>query len=471
MTSPGSAEKSAINVGRDIVRFGTAITLTVALGAAQVFVLPRRLEMETFGEYRLFMVYVAYVGLLHFGLADGAFVRWAGKSTNQIRREWTRVFRWMTAIECGVLALAIFISYLTRSRVAATILIGIGACALAVNLSTLSAYALQAAGDFRDAGIVAVIGPAGFVAAIVLLPTNTLATVLVAYSGTMGISALVGSLLVARLRHDASGDDSSPLSMSTLMHSGRHVLGANLAAGLAQSVDRMLVTMLVPMTSFALYGFASSVSVAGISATQTMSRVALSHAARREGDERARFLGKFYDLTLAAYGVALVGLPLFERIVSRVVPAYVDALPMVRAFVAGAPFWIALHVVIVGTLQSYHRVRRQFAIELGGAALVAAACGACLLLNAPMWVVASVASIAAAATWAGGVAALNAAVPAARTQGAMRFFSTCVLQSAAIGVAFSVTQNWKLQTALYVLLATIPTAVAARAARSALRAP
>jgi hypothetical protein len=72
-------------VGRDIVRYGTAIFLTVALGVVQLFVIPRRVDMATYGAYRLFLVYAAYVGILHFGLADGAFLRWAGRPAGVIR--------------------------------------------------------------------------------------------------------------------------------------------------------------------------------------------------------------------------------------------------------------------------------------------------------------------------------------------------------------------------------------------------
>ncbi len=472
MTEPRANEtdKSSLPVGRDIARFGFAIALTVALGAVQVFVLPRRLEIATYGEYRLFMVYVAYVGLLHLGLADGAFVRWAGESATEIRREWTRVFFWMLGLESAVLVLALIASLVMRDSITAAIVLAIGACALFVNLSTLSGYALQAAADFRGAGIVAVIGPAGFVAAILLLPLSSLNAVLAAYAGTMGISALVGAILVARLHPAASDRESNqPISLVSLLHKGRHVLGSNLAAGLAQSVDRILVTLFVPMTGIALYGFASSVSVAGISATQTMQRVALSHAAHRHGDERAKFFGRFYDLTLMAYGLALVGVPFFEHAVTRALPAYVPALSMVRAFVAGAPFWIALHVVVVGTLQSHHHVKTQFAVELGGAAIVATVCGVCLAIGTPLWVVATAASIAAVVSWGIGVLALDRVVPAAKSQGALRFLGTCAVQCAAMGVAFSASSGWMVQTAIYAGLAGVPTLVAIRGARAALR--
>ena len=455
-----------VSLGRDIARFGTAITLTVALGAVQVFVLPRRLDLATYGEYRLFLVYVAYFGVLHLGLADGAFVRWAGRAPGEIHREWRRAFWWMLAME-GTLALAAVLVWIgaPESR-AAMFAAAFALCALFVNVSALAAFALQAAGDFKRAGIVAVVATASFVAAVSLVPMHSITAVFGTYAGSLALGALVGGVMVARLPNaTGAGDVNRPMRFGSLLDTGIHVLGSNLAAGLAQSVDRILVSVVVPMTSMALYGFASSVTVAGISATQTMSRVALSHAARRSGDDRARFFGRFYDLTLAAYGVALIGMPLFEHVVARTLPAYVEALPIVRAFVAGAPFWIALHVVLVGTLQSHGLVRRQFGLELGGAALVFVASGGCLLTHTPLSVVAGAATGAAAVTWGAGVAMVNRAVPGATAQRAWRFLGLCAWQSSAAGVAIATGSAWGIRTAIYLLLAAVPTISAIRRAR------
>jgi hypothetical protein len=466
--SPPRTRTPAPAPSRDIVRFGTAVMMVVALGAVQVFVIPKRLDITTYGEYRLFIVYIAYVGVLHFGFADGAFVRWSGRAPGEIHHEWKRLIWWMLGMQGALAAMAWIVALSIGSALTATYLIAFAMCALFVNATTLSAYALQAAGEFRAAGGVAVIAPAAFVAAMIVVPMHSLTEVLAAYAGSFALSAIAGATFVMQLPLPAhpTGDHAEPISIATLFRTGFHVLGANLAAGLAQSADRVLVSVIVPITSMALYGFASSVAVAGTAATQTMQRVALSHAARREGEERAQFLGRFYDLTLAAFGVALTGFPFFEHTVAATLPAYATALPIVRAFVAGAPFWIGLHVVLVGTLQSHLFVRRQFALELGGAALVIVACSVCLALHAPLWAVASAGSAAAFLTWGAGVMVVNHDVPAARAQGARRFAVICVAQMISLGAAVSVTSDWKLQTAAYLLLAAIPTYAAVRAARA-----
>ena len=463
--TPGS------QLGRDIFRFGTAIAITVALGAVQVFVIPHRLDVQTFGEYRIFLVYFPYFGLLHFGLADGAFLRWAGRTPGEIHREWRTAFMWMLGIEGALLIVAVLAAMNMTAVLAATFIVSFALCAMGANLSSLAAYALQAGGDFNRAGIVAVAAPLSFVAVVLLVPMHTSMAVIGTYAVSLGFSALLGSAMVVWLpsnTHDTEFEKRAPLAPLPLVRDGAHVLGANLAAGLAHSIDKIVVSFVVSKGEMAEYGFASSVAVAGISATQTMQRVALSHAARRTGADRAQFFGRFYDLTLAAYGVALIFVPLFERVVARMLPDYVTALPIVRAFVIGAPFWIALHVVVVGTLQSHGLVRKQFAIELGGALVVLLASAACLALHSELWVIAAGGTIAAAATWAAGVTIVNRALPAARAQNALRFFALCAWQSAAIGVALSVARRWELQSAVYIVIAAAPTVAAVKRARTAM---
>jgi O-antigen/teichoic acid export membrane protein len=222
---------------------------------------------------------------------------------------------------------------------------------------------------------VTVLAPGLFVAAILIVPVHSLGVTLAEYVGAWLGAAGVGTIRLVRVTtatgsNQAVGDS---LSYRSLVRVGMPVLGANLAASLAQFGDRILVSFSVPIRIFALYGFASSVMVAASAGVHALSRVSLSHAARHAGERRAVFLGELYDFLGVGFGIALAGIPLFEHLVAWWLPAFVPALLIVRALVIGAPIWAAIHVVVVGTLQTYGLVRRQFAVELGSAALVAIA--------------------------------------------------------------------------------------------------
>jgi O-antigen/teichoic acid export membrane protein len=287
------------------------------------------------------------------------------------------------------------------------------------------------------------------------------------YVTSCAASALYGIIRVARMAPSTTGD--GPLdapALGTLIERGIPVLIANIAAGLSQSADRILLSFNTPITSFALYGFASTVSVAATTATYALSRVALSHAARRASEERASFLFGFLHVIACAYGALLVVEPLFEHLVVSILPAYAQALPIVRALTLGVPFWVATHVVLVGTLQSYGLVRRQLLVELCGVAAVVLLCAAAVSSHAPMWIVAFAATTAAATTFAIGALVVRRAVPASSGQGVLRFVAIVAAQGAALLVALNSAEAWIAQSAVYVALALVPTAFAALRART-----
>jgi O-antigen/teichoic acid export membrane protein len=448
------------------VRFGFALALASALSVVQLFVIPRRLDLVEYGQYRFFLVYASYLGVLHFGLVDGAFVRWAGRRPAAIAREWRTIGRWLIAIQAAIVVLALVGVAFTAQPVTRLYLLAFAVCAVCVNAAALSAYALQAAGDFRGAGRVVAVAPALFVAAVLVIPVTSLSPLLAIYLATYAMSALYGAFRVARMQAGVYLEPTSDQpQLSALLGTGLSVLGANLAAILSQSADRILLTLFAPITSFALYGFASTVTVAASTATLALSRVALAHAARQPATDRASFLGGFYNVIGAAFGVALFLEPLFEHLVRVHLPAYTGALPIVRALTLGTPFWVATHVVLVTTLQSYGLVRRQLTLELIGVTLVLSACGLAVAQHAPLWGVAAAASLSAATAFCVGLALVGRAVPSASAGDGIRYVLVTSVQGAALLVALTFIGSWIGQTLAVIAIAIIPTLWAASQAR------
>ena len=462
--------RGAATAGRDLAKFGVAIFIAAGFSAVQVFVIPRLLDVATYGEYRLFLVYVGYIGLFHFGLADGAFLRWVGKAPSTIGHEWRTIAKWLVAVHLLLIAIAVPIALVTASPRLRIFALALPACALCANAATLGAYALQASGDFTRAGRVAILSNGLFVGLLLAVSAHTLSFVLALYVAAFALSALYGAWGIAHLRGGATDAPRTPApdapEFSRLIRSGSPVLGASLAAALAQSVDRILVSIFAPIASFALYGFASTASVAAASATQALSRVALSHAARRPEPERATFLSGYFDVIATGYGAALAALPLFESLVSKHIPAYAAAIPIVRALTLGLPFWVATHVVLVGTLQSYGLVRQQLMVELSGVALVIVLCLSALLTHQPLWITAAAGSVAAVLTLILGAFVIFRSSAPTGMRSALLFGVLTTVQGGALLVAVLYAGSWPLATLVYVGLAAVPTLVAARRARA-----
>jgi O-antigen/teichoic acid export membrane protein len=456
--------------GSDVLRFGSAVAFALLLNVAQVFIVPRRLSVEAYGEFRVFLLYIGYFGVFHLGLVDGAFLRWVGRPLPIIRSEWPNVVRWLLVMQLPALA-GVAIAYAFASRgLPRVYAIALGLCAVVVNLAAFANFSLQASGDFRGAGRVVALPTAVFAVAVVVLPISSLEAILAAYIGAFAIGAAGGLARLSYVTREAQTDvgrtDALPaISFRSLIASGLPVLGTGMATGLSQFADRILVSLSVPVTTYALYGFASSSMAFSGAVSQTLSRVTLAHAARRVGEDRAAFFGWTYDVIAALAGVGLAAEPLFELVVTRVLPKYVAALPIVRALIPGALFWMCTSVVILGSLQTYGYVRRQFGVSLLGAALVATAATIALSAHAPLWAVAAAASGATVVTWMLGTVVLRRLVAEARRVNAQRFALIILAQYGALGIALAVSNGWLARTATYAAIAAIPTALAFRAAR------
>lgn len=409
MTSTGNVGGSALR--RDAARFGTASLAGAALGVVQVFLVPRLLDVTTFGLYRIFVLYAGYAGVLHAGGVDGALLRWANRSAAPITREWRVTMTWLLESQGLIVAIAAVAAlglHVRGANDAAVIVSALGVYALPFNTAALSAFALQTARRFRSAGL-AVYGPnAFFLAALALMPAadRSIAIVL-----ALAVAAQAGTsvALAARLLGGPAGrgDLDPALTRRSLVTIGAPLMAANFVGGLAQNADRLLLSWAVPVHEFARYGFASSAFFAANAAAQALGRVALPHTASSAPADRPRLLGGMYDLIVCAFAVGLAAYPLFERIVTAFLPAYVTSLPIVRAFLPGTFLWLGTQVVTNTALQAEGRVRTQLLLASIAGGAVTLMSGAAIVAHAPLWVVALAASAGSATAWVVGVLVLD----------------------------------------------------------------
>lgn len=449
---------------RDAVHFGTAVAASTLLGIAQVFLLPRLLSVATYGAYRVFIVYLAYVGVFHLGIADAALLRWAAQPLDIIQREWRRVFRWVMLLHVAVLLAAAVAAVIVRSPLARSIIVALAVTAVFTNLATVSTYALQAAGDFRWAGAVFLLPTAIFLGAVIASPPSmrSLAWVLVWYAASQGGAAVLAMWRLLRHRAEPSSvGGGSRVTFGGLLQLGWPVLTGNWAAAVAQSLDRVLVSIWTPVTTFALYGFATSPLAIATAATQALCKVALPHAAQRSTEDRFRFFGRLYDVITAGFGAEIVFYPLFELIVHRFLPAYVSSLPIVRALMVSAVFWVALNVVVCTALLSHQAVRLQLVIQVLGAVFVAATVGAVLVSSRNLVLVGTATAVAAAITWAVSVLLSTRLVSRAAATGAIVFAARTTLQTGAMVAGLMLAHNVWSQMGLTFVLAAFPTTRAA----------
>src|SRR5574344_414944 len=75
------------------------------------FLLPKIFGTTNFGYFKTFTLYIAYVGVLHFGFIDGIYLKYGGKEFSEIPQERFRTYtRFLMLLELGISLMGLVIS-------------------------------------------------------------------------------------------------------------------------------------------------------------------------------------------------------------------------------------------------------------------------------------------------------------------------------------------------------------------------
>ncbi len=152
-------------IAGDIATLGAGTVLALAFNTMLVFLIPRLMSVEEYGYWRLFLLYAGYVGFLHFGFADGALLKWAGRTLEAVHHEvgpsWKYLLLQHLAVVLPLIAIAGVVPGLSAHiRI---LCIGVLLFGLIFNSATLLQYSLQAGRVFRPVAVAAAVPPGVFV--------------------------------------------------------------------------------------------------------------------------------------------------------------------------------------------------------------------------------------------------------------------------------------------------------------------
>ena len=115
-----------------------------------VFVIPLIFSQQDYGFYKLFLLYVSYVGIFHFGFIDGIYLHYAGISYENLDKTTFRTFtKFLTTIEMIIAIIIIGISFV-YSGDRQLILVLVGFNLIALNLTTYYQFISQVTQRFKE---------------------------------------------------------------------------------------------------------------------------------------------------------------------------------------------------------------------------------------------------------------------------------------------------------------------------------
>lgn len=127
------------------ILFVNIINLFISLSTN--LLLPKYLSVETYAAIKTYQLYISYIGILHFGYADGLYLKYGGKNKQEINPEqFEREIVTFHGFQMVVAALIAVYSIVLKNRMMLIVALSI----LPYNTFVCYRSVMQAAGEFKE---------------------------------------------------------------------------------------------------------------------------------------------------------------------------------------------------------------------------------------------------------------------------------------------------------------------------------
>lgn len=134
----------SLKKGAMYVFIANVINLIISLFTG--FVLPKYLSIETYSSIKLFQLYITYIGILHLGFSDGMYLKYGGKTVDEVdKKEVLAEFKTFKIFQLIVAILATIVSIIIKNE----ILLFCSLVILPINVANYIRSLYQATGQFK----------------------------------------------------------------------------------------------------------------------------------------------------------------------------------------------------------------------------------------------------------------------------------------------------------------------------------
>jgi O-antigen/teichoic acid export membrane protein len=314
------------------------------------FVIPNLLGVTGYGYYKVFTLYMTYVGLFHFGFIDGIYLKYAGNDFGELdKRNFRMFFRFFLSLEFIIAIIGVIISLLFIEGERKLIFILLFINLIAINSITYFQFISQITSRFKEYSM-----------RVIILTFINIITVASMYFLEIHSYLIYTVILVSgnyfltiwyffTYREIIFGKkDRIRENMPKIINFfklGIPLLLANLTGTYILILDRQIIERFFDINTYSVYAFAYSmlsmitvvVSSIGIVLYPTLSKVK---------DENIK--GKYEDLNASVIVFVLFGLTSYfflKWLIPLILPDYVDSLVIFRIALPGLVFTSSISAI------------------------------------------------------------------------------------------------------------------------------
>lgn len=346
-----------MSLKKDIAKVFSSNVINLMITLITGFLVPIFLSIDQYAYLKTFTLYIGYVGILHFGFIDGLYIKYGGKTENELDKSILKGEQlFLLYFQMSVTLLFFFLGIVLKDN----ILLAFSLAILPINIITLFQFLFQALGQFGSYSKITLITPN------LLLVMNLFIIYILKLDnywpfvvGTILINYIVFfGLEISFLRKEKAFKASfKPETLIENFKIGIFIMIGNLSAILFYSTDRWFVKYLFSVKEFAFYSFAISmltvINVLISAVTMTFYPYLI-----RNQDEGLHRKIKTYFLILGT--IASGGYFTFSCIVRLFVQKYIPSLDIIMILFAGFPAIIVINALYVNLYKAQKQERRYF---------------------------------------------------------------------------------------------------------------
>lgn len=243
--------------GMMYVFIANVINLIISLFTG--FVLPKLLSIDSYANIKLFQLYITYIGILHFGFADGMYLKNGGKSIDNVnRKEILDEFKTFKIFQFVINIIAIIVSILLKNEM----LLFCSIVILPINIGNYIRNLYQAIGEFkrysRFTNINTLLIFAINIILLLIVKTDNYYIYIISYI----VIYFVYWLIIEKENRKLFEKEKTEFNIKYLIEdvkSGFFLMIGNFCNVIFTSIDRIFVQNLLGTIKFAFYSFAVSV--------------------------------------------------------------------------------------------------------------------------------------------------------------------------------------------------------------------
>ena len=341
---------------KDIIKVSLSNILKLLAGVLVGFLLPKVIGVTDYGYFKTFTLYASYVGLLHFGFADGIYLLYGGKNYEELERSSFRLFSsFLILLELIIAVIGGFVALLFLQGELKFIFICLAVYLLSANITNYYQIISQATSRFNELSLRTVIQSILTCIAIVslwiiyklddnLLSYRIYTLIFVAINIFLTLWYIYTYRDITFGKKKPYYEDKNALF--SFFKIGFPLLFANLCSTFILTIDRQFVNILFDTDTYAVYAFAYNMLAlitTALAAISTVLYPTLKRTSKETLKNNYSFLMRM--ILIIVFACLLVYFPL-KWFVPWFLPKYIDSLPIFRIILPGLAVSSAITIVM-----------------------------------------------------------------------------------------------------------------------------